>query len=309
MKIMKNTILYLFSLFFLSSVSNVAEVFNAYLISHKKLLLLTLLLLNIGHAQDISKQATSVADSMTSPTLRSFYSIPNSVARSLILDKIKSLNDKTEVNEYGFVGVINDSLLKRHVIVIYQPSTIYGPTLGQTFIISDDMAVTIMAPDYENGFNKMILAERLNVTSFDMAVEVTKLFMRMIFPMISNYPSYFLDELSDSTFQQYMEKTERNEMKIYCNSSAIKVLYNLYYKKVKQDIEKRKWFIQVNKSTDNYIVNIFTTGIIEIGYDFGYYVSPPLIHRTLKWEVSVFPNGTIKAKLPKGIKIYSIFDH
>jgi len=258
-------------------------------------------------AQNISVQFTQnhciSSAVIPSPIVKNLASLSSWVACSVAWSEIKSLNDAIAKNsDYFFVGAISDSLVKKHVIIVIQQRGSLWPTLGQTCIVDNDSTVTVLSLDYEKGFNKMILKENIRVETFDMAEKIAMLFIRAMLPLISEIPLFFVDELAYATFDEYISVAGRSEMKNLRN--VVTDFFYCEYKTIfKKDIEKRKWFTQVGRKDNVYIANLLTAGRISVHN----YV-PAAYDRILNWEVIVYPNGTIKAKLPKGIKVHTIYD-
>lgn len=218
------------------------------------------------------------------------------IACSLAWNRYKELTRFRVEGRYYLMGVIRDTLIKKHTIVILEPSF----TAGETFAVCNDGDVMVFPYDYEREFNRMIRKENIVVESFDDAYRVARLFVRIMLPMISCGRSFFLDELYFESVDDLRKTNPRNEIDI--SHPYFDTIYTTYKKVFRMSIQREKWCSMVSKGNGFYKVRLLTATNLLLPTYF-----PTRERRILKWDVIVFSNGTIKAKLPKGIRLYNPF--
>jgi hypothetical protein len=224
-------------------------------------------------------------------------------ACSLAVKQIRKVIGDDSLQLYQYHGVIEDILIKKHHIVIISVVhyLIDNARLPLYPCIVDSIGgVSIFSFNPQQEFNKMIATEDLKVTSYDCAEEIARLFVRMMMPIISDVPIFFLNELGFTSSADFLANTDRSELKErgweLVNSNYVEIR-----RKFIKNILKAKWFSMVSKKENKYTVSLLTVGLIyrRSGWHTSY------CEKLLNWEVIVDSNGLIRAKLPKGINVPS----
>ncbi len=231
--------------------------------------------------------------------------IPRTTAYSLCLkeiEKISKIDSTVLENVYDNIDeIIFEPVIKQHMIVILYKKSLLS-SRGQTCIINNTRNVTIMSLDYEAGFNRMILEESITVASYDKAVNIAKLFIKMMFPLISKHKIFFAEEFDSIAINTMGNANCKNHINV--SMTYDKKIIREYFAHFKKALAKRSWFARVCKKNHVFIVDILCFGSLESGGD---YVSSSR-DIVFTWQVKVFSNGTIETKLPKGVNIYKLID-
>ncbi|RLJ02662.1 MAG: hypothetical protein DRP11_02735 [Candidatus Aenigmatarchaeota archaeon] len=217
---------------------------------------------------------------------------------------------------------IESSLLKHHRILVFHPYLKnpkgIGLSLGPYAVIitSDAGTATLIGPhNFLDAFNEMMRKEDLIVDSYDVAVEVAHLFMRICFQyIVKQEPVFFATELRDtlilpdSVYSSIFNvnqiiKTEIETLKIKVSGSLRSeflrcgflephMISNLHILRhhFRNRLKKAKFDVMVMRKGDVYTVETVYTYLIH-GWEpyYGWKV----------WKIVVALNGEISTEVPK----------
>lgn len=229
-------------------------------------------------------------------------------ALNLIEKKVKEFKG-IDIN-INAIGIIEDSLIRNHLIVITHPAV----SFGSTYLVGNDSSVFIFAYDYKVYFNTMLAKEGIQVTDFETAWRIARLFIRILLPLISEKLVFFLEELYPDTYGDLIRTNVRSELraierntpimrmggKVFRDAELTESIFNEYKKIFKREIKRRNWCYQISKKGDFYTVSLITVGLVGF---FEWDRSSEYDKRVINWTVILGKNGIIDFRLPKGIEV------
>jgi len=203
---------------------------------------------------------------------------------------------------WASLQIIRQTIFKKHEIFIVDmwPSEVlrdsHDGKLPQVIMVGNDSSITFFdETNHTNNFNNIVRKESLLVQSPELAEEIAKLFMRVLFPYMNG--SFFTYELRYEP-QVYFKKNVRSEL-IAPGMQYEYFRFGQLQKKFKKALSKLPYDIKTTKANEYYEVDIGFVCNLPYWFD----------RAKIKYiKIKVFFDGTINYILPKGVAWAKHFD-
>jgi len=221
-------------------------------------------------------------DSMTYPQ----FANTAVVFDSIVMKACSTISTKTNAT-YRFQSTIEAPFMHNNLLLLLLPHYYSRPPrTGIVCIIDTCLNMIIVNDDFESNFNRMIASEAIHVNNYEVAINVAKLFVRLVMPYLSWEPQLFAEEVNKNYNEVANSRSEIGSLE----PDFFKPMTECYNKGLKKQLTSEKWRTWVCRMNNHYLVKTTTIGIIDGK------------RRVLNWQVQVNEDGTVKVDMPKIVK-------